>query len=47
MVLTDFSLFHEKEHDQENNETHQHVQAVQTGHRIVETEKEDFSSTPR
>ncbi len=39
MVLTDFSLFYEKEHDKENTYAHQHMQAVQTGHRIVETKK--------
>ncbi len=43
MVLPDFSLFHEKEHGKKNTYAYQHMQAVQTGHRIVETEEEDFS----
>ena len=42
MVLTHLSFFHEKKHDKENNETYQNMQAVQTGHGIVEPVKEDL-----
>jgi hypothetical protein len=42
MVLADFSLFHEKKHNQENDEAHQHMQAVQSGHGIIEPIKKDL-----
>ena len=47
MVLTNFSLFHEKEHGKKNTYAHQHMQAMQAGHRIVEAEEENFSFSSR
>ena len=47
MVLANASFFHEKQHDKKNTDAHQHMQAMQTGHRIVETEEKNFPFPPR
>ena len=43
MIIINLSLSYEKKHDQENDEAHQDVETVQSGHRIVEPIEEDLS----
>jgi hypothetical protein len=42
MILIHPFSFYEKKHDQENDEAHQHMQAVQSCHGKIEPKKEDF-----
>jgi len=46
MVLADLSLGHHKKHDQEDNQADQHMETVQAGHGVIETEKKDLSLAP-